>query len=156
MAVLLLAEVSNGTINEATAKALTAAKALGEPVHILVAGDGDEAAAQAAAKLNGVEKVLLADAGAYAHYLAEPLAALLVQLAGSYSSLIAAATSTGKNVMPRAAALLDVMQISDIVNVVAPDTFERPIYAGNAIETVQSADSKKVITVRAAAFQATG
>ncbi|MCI0599052.1 MAG: FAD-binding protein [Beijerinckiaceae bacterium] len=156
MAVLLLAEVSNGTLNEATAKALTAAKALGEPVHILVAGDGVEAAAQAAAELNGIEKVLLADDPAYAHQLAEPLAALLLELASNYSSLIAAATSTGKNVMPRAAALLDVMQISDVVRVVAPDTFERPIYAGNAIETVQPAGDKKVITVRAAAFQATG
>jgi electron transfer flavoprotein alpha subunit len=156
MAVLLLAEISNGTMNEATAKALTAAKALYEPVHVLVAGDGVEAAARAAASLDGAEKVLLADAPLYAHHLAEPLAALLVQLAANYSAILAAATSTGKNVMPRVAALLDVMQISEIIKVKAPDVFDRPIYAGNAIETVQSTDSKKVITVRTAAFQATG
>jgi electron transfer flavoprotein alpha subunit len=156
MPVLLLAEVSNTTLNDATAKALTAAKALCEPIHILVAGENAEPAAQAAAKLDGVEKVLLADDKAYAHQLAESLAALLVSLASNYSALVAAATSTGKNVMPRAAALLDVMQISDIVKVVAPDVFERPIYAGNAIATVQSADNKKVITVRTAAFPASG
>lgn len=156
MTVLLLAEITNGTLNVATAKALTAAKALNEPVHILAAGDGVEPAARAAASLDGVEKVLLADAPAYAHQLAEPLAALLVQLAANYSALIAAATSTGKNVMPRVAALLDVMQISEIIKVKTSDTFERPIYAGNAIETVQSMDLKKVITVRTAAFQPTG
>ncbi|HUI20476.1 MAG TPA: FAD-binding protein [Methylocella sp.] len=152
MAVLLLAEISSGTLNEATAKALTAAKALREPVHILVAGHGVEAVAQAAASLDGTEKVLLADDPRYDHQLAEPLAALVVQLAGSYSTLLAAATSTGKNVMPRVAALLDVMQISEIIRVKAPDTFERPIYAGNAIETVQSTDTKRVITVRTATF----
>lgn len=156
MAVLLLAETSNGKLNEATAKALSAAKALGEPVHILVAGDNVEEAAQAAARLSGVEKVLLADDQAYAHELAEPLAALLVSLAPKYEALAAAATSTGKNVMPRAAALLDVMQISDITKVVAPDTFERPVYAGNAIETVQSTDKMKVVTVRTAAFPPAG
>ncbi len=156
MPVLLLAEVSNGKLNEATAKALSAAMVLGEPIHALVAGEKVEAAAQAAAKLDGVEKVLLADDAAYAHQLAEPMAALLVSLAANYSALIGPATSAGKNVMPRAAALLDVMQISDIVKVVAPDIFERPIYAGNAIETVQSSDAKKVITVRTASFQASG
>ncbi len=156
MPVLLLAEVSNGALNEATTKALTAAKAIGEPVHVLVAGEKVEAAADAAAKLDGVAKVLLADDAAYAHQLAEPMAALLAALAADYSALIGPATSTGKNIMPRAAALLDVMQISDIMRVVAPDTFERPIYAGNAIETVQSTDAKKVITVRTAAFQASG
>ena len=156
MAVLLLAEISNGTLNEATAKALTAAKTLNEPVHILVAGDGVEAAGRAAATLDGTEKVLLADDPIYAHHLAEPLAALLVQLASNYSAILAAATSTGKNVMPRVAALLDVMQISEIIKVKAPDIFERPIYAGNAIVTVQSTDSKKVITVRTAAFQPAG
>ena len=156
MAVLLLAEISNGSLNEATAKALTAAKALNEPIHILAAGDKVEAAAEAAASLDGVEKVLLADAPTYAHQLAEPLAALLVQLAENYSAVVAAATSTGKNVMPRVAALLDVMQISEIIKVKAPDIFERPVYAGNAIETVQSTDLKKVITVRTAAFQPTG
>jgi electron transfer flavoprotein alpha subunit len=156
MAVLLLAEVSNGKLNEATAKALTAAKALDEPVHVLVAGERVEAAARAAASLDGIEKVLVADDPVYAHQLAEPLAALLVQLARNYSAILAAATSTGKNVMPRVAALLDVMQISEIIKVVAPDMFERPIYAGNAIETVQSTDARKIITVRTAAFAATG
>jgi electron transfer flavoprotein alpha subunit len=156
MAVLLLAEVSNGKLNEATARALTAAKALNEPVHVLVAGENLESAAQAAASLDGIEKVLVADDPVYAHQLAEPLAALLVQLTGNYSAILAAATSTGKNVMPRVAALLDVMQISEIIKVAAPDTFERPIYAGNAIETVQSTDPKKIITVRTAAFAATG
>ena len=156
MAVLLLAEVSNGTLNEATAKAMSAAKALNEPIHVVVAGEGVDAAARAAASLAGAEKVLLADDPIFAHHLAEPLAALLVQLAGAYSAILAAATSTGKNVMPRVAALLDVMQISEIIKVTAPDTFERPIYAGNAIETVQSTDSKKVITVRTAAFQPVG
>jgi electron transfer flavoprotein alpha subunit len=156
MAVLLLAEISNGTLNEVTAKALTAAKALNEPIHVVVAGEGMEAAAQAAASLDGAGKVLLADDPLYAHQLAEPLAALLVQLAGNYSAIMAAATSTGKNVMPRVAALLDVMQISEIIKIKAPDIFERPIYAGNAIETVQSTDSKKVITVRTAAFQPAG
>lgn len=156
MAVLLLAEVSNGTLNEATAKAMSAAKALNEPIHVLVAGEGVDAAARAAASLAGAEKVLLADDPVFAHHLAEPLAALLVQLAGAYSAILAAATSTGKNVMPRVAALLDVMQISEIIKVTAPDTFERPIYAGNAIETVQPIDSKKVITVRTAAFRPVG
>lgn len=156
MSVLLLAEVTNATLNAVTAKALTAAKALGEPVHVLVAGENAEPAAQAAAELDGTEKVLLADDPAYAHQLAEPMAALLVSLAANYSAVVGPATSIGKNVMPRAAALLDVMQISDIVRVVAPDTFERPIYAGNAIETVQSRDAKKIITVRTAAFPASG
>lgn len=156
MPALLLAEVSNGKLNEATAKALSAAKALNEPVHVLVAGEKIEAAAVAAAKLDGVEKVLVADDAIYAHQLAEPLAALIIKLADNYSAILAAATSTGKNVMPRVAAVLDVMQISEIIRVDAPDTFERPIYAGNAIQTVQSSDSKKVITVRTAAFQAAG
>ncbi|MGH6844018.1 MAG: electron transfer flavoprotein subunit alpha/FixB family protein, partial [Methylocella sp.] len=153
MVVLLLAEVSDGKLNEATAKALTAAKALNEPVHVLVAGARVEVAARSAASMDGIEKVLVADDSVYAHQLAEPLAALLVQLAGNYSAILAAATSTGKNVMPRVAALLDVMQISEIIKVAAPDIFERPIYAGNAIETVQSTDAKKIITVRTAAFQ---
>jgi electron transfer flavoprotein alpha subunit len=125
-------------------------------VHILVAGQGCKAVADAAAKLDGVKKVLIADAPAYAHMLAEPTAALIVSLAEPYEAILAAATTTGKNVMPRVAALLDVMQISDITKVVAPDTFERPVYAGNAIQTVRSNERKKVITVRTAAFQATG
>ena len=156
MATLLLADHDNNTVKDSTAKALTAARALGAPVHILVAGTNCKAAAEAAAKLEGVEKVIVADAPAYEHALAEPLAALLHQLGAQYTAIVSAATSTGKNVLPRVAALFDVMQISDITKVVAPDTFERPIYAGNAIQTVQSSDAKKIITVRTASFQATG
>jgi len=156
MPTLLLAEHDNKALKDATNKALTAAKALGADVHILVAGYNCKAVAETAAKLDGVKKVLLADAAAYEHMLAEPIAALIVSLAGPYETITAAATTTGKNIMPRVAALLDVMQISEISKVVAPDTFERPIYAGNAIQTVRSHDPKKVITVRTAAFQATG
>ena len=156
MPTLLLAEHDNASLKDATAKALTAAKALGAEVHILVAGRNCKAVADAAARLDGVAKVLLADAPAYEHMLAEPTAALIVALAAPYETIMAAATTTGKNVMPRVAALLDVMQISDITKVVAPDTFERPIYAGNAIQTVRSTDNKRVVTVRTAAFQATG
>src|SRR3984885_13266824 len=155
MPTLLLAEHDNATLKDATAKALTAAKTLGAPVHVLVAGKGAHAVAEAAAKLDGVAKVLLADAPAYEHMLAEPMAALIVALAGPYETIMAAGTTTGKNIMPRVAALLDVMQISDVIKVVAPDTFERPIYAGNAVQTVRSKEPKKVITVRTAAFQAT-
>jgi electron transfer flavoprotein alpha subunit len=156
MTTLLLAKHDNAALNEATRKALTAAKQLGAPVHVLVAGAGCRSVAEEAAKLDGVEKVLLADAPVYQHRLAEPLAALIVALAGPYDHLVAPATTTGKNVMPRVAALLDVMQVSDVLKVVAPDTFERPIYAGNAIQTVRAKDAKKVITVRTAAFQASG
>ena len=156
MAVLLVAEHDDKTLNGATAKALTAAKAIGGDVHVLVAGQNAKPAAEAAAKLGGVSKVLLADDARYAHRLAEPMAALIVSLAGSYDAIVAPATTAGKNVMPRVAALLDVMQVSEITKVVSPDTFERPIYAGNAIETVQSGDKKKVITVRTAGFQAAG
>ncbi len=156
MPTLLLAEHDDKTLKDATNKALTAAKAIGGDVHVLVAGQGCGAVAEAAAKLDGVKKVLLADAAAYAHLLAEPTAALIVSLAAPYETIMAPATTTGKNIMPRVAALLDVMQISDVTKVVAADTFERPIYAGNAIQTVRSRDAKKVITVRTAAFQATG
>jgi len=156
MTVLLIAEHDNKTLKDATNKALTAAKAIGGDVHVLVAGKGCRAVADAAAKLDGVKKVLIADHAAYEHQLAEPLAALVVSLAGNYDTIIAAATTTGKNFMPRVAALLDVMQISDIIKVVAPDTFERPIYAGNAIQTVKSTDPKKVITVRTSTFPAAG
>ena len=156
MPTLLLAEHDNKTLKDATAKALTAAKALGADVHILVAGHDCKPVAEAAAKLDGVTKVLLADASAYEHMLAEPIAALIVALAPPYETIMAAATTTGKNIMPRVAALLDVMQISDIIKVLAPDTFERPVYAGNAIQTVRSTENKRVITVRTAAFQATG
>jgi electron transfer flavoprotein alpha subunit len=156
MATLLLAEHDNKVLKDATNKALTAAKALGQPVHILVAGKDCKAVADAAAKLDGVQKVLLVDAAPYRHGLAEPLAALIVSLAGPYEAILAPSTSNGKNVMPRVAALLDVMQVSDIIKVISPDTFERPIYAGNAIQTVRSRDSKKVITVRTASFPVTG
>jgi electron transfer flavoprotein alpha subunit len=156
MTTLLIAEHDNAHLKDATHKALSAAKALGAPIHVLVAGSNAKAAADAAAKLDGVEKVLLADATAYEHQLAEPTAALIVSIAGAYDALVAPSTSNGKNIMPRVAALLDVMQVSDITKVVSPDTFERPIYAGNAIQTVQATDAKKVITVRTAAFPAAG
>jgi electron transfer flavoprotein alpha subunit len=156
MTTLLVAEHDNKSLKDATNKALTAAKALGGDVHVLVAGKYAKAVADAAAKLEGVTKVLLADAPAYEHALAEPLAALIVSLAPSYDALVAPATTTAKNVMPRVAALLDVMQISEISKVIASDTFERPVYAGNAIQTVKSGDAKKVITVRTSTFQATG
>jgi len=153
---LLVAEHDNKSLKDSTNKALTAAAALGGDVHVLVAGKDCKGVADAAAKLQGVAKVLLADSDAYAHLLAEPAAALIVSLAPNYAALVAPATTSGKNIMPRVAALLDVMQISEIIKVVAPDTFERPIYAGNAIQTVKSKDKIKVITVRTASFQATG
>jgi electron transfer flavoprotein alpha subunit len=156
MATLLLAEHDNKSLKDATAKALTAAKALGGDVHVLVAGKDARGVAEATAKLDGVGKVLFADGAAYERMLAEPLAALIVSLAPGYDAIVAAATTTGKNVLPRVAALLDVMQISDIVKVIAPDTFERLIYAGNAVQQVRSKDKTKVITVRTATFQATG
>src|SRR5213080_4979007 len=156
MTTLLLAEHDNKSLKDATNKALTAAKQMGGDVHVLVAGSGAKAVADAAAKLDGVKKVLLADGPLYEHALAEPLAALIVSLAGPYDAIVAPATSNGKNVMPRVAALLDVMQISDISKIVAPDTFERPVYAGNAIQTVKSTDLKKVITVRTSTFQPAG
>jgi electron transfer flavoprotein alpha subunit len=154
MATLLIAEHDNASVKDSTNKALTAAAALGGEVDVLVAGENAKAAADAAAKLAGVRKVLLADNAAYAHDLAEPLAALIVALAPGYDAFVAPATSRFKNVMPRVAALLDVMQISEIIKVVSPDTFERPIYAGNAIQTVKSKDAKKVITVRTSTFAA--
>ena len=154
MATLILAEHDDAHLNEATAKALTAAVALGQPVDILVAGHNAKAVADAAAQLAGVRTVLLADGESLAHRRAEPLADLVVSLADKYDAIVVPATSTGKNVAPRVAALLDVMQISEITKVVTPDTFERPIYAGNAIETVQSSDKTRVITVRIASFAA--
>jgi electron transfer flavoprotein alpha subunit len=164
MTTLVLADVVSGDVasgstaklGDVTAKALTAALALGAPVHVLVAGLGVAGAAAQAAALDGVETVLTADSEAYGHALAEPLAALLVALAPSYGAIVAASTAASKNVMPRVAALLDVMQVSDISKVVSADTFERPIYAGNAIQTVRSSDAIKVITVRTATFAATG
>jgi len=157
MTTLLIAEHEQGVLKDATNKALTAASQLGAEVHVLVAGgEGSRTAAEAAAKLAGVAKVLLAEGASYAHDLAEPLAALIVALAPSYDAFVAPATSRFKNVMPRVAALLDVMQVSEIIKVVAPDTYERPIYAGNAIQTVKSKDAKKVITVRTSTFAAAG
>ena len=156
MATLLLAEHDNATLSDQTAKALTAAQALGGDVHVLVAGKGAKPAADAAAKLAGVAKVLLAEADELEQRLAEPTAALVVSLAGGYDAILAPATTMGKNVMPRVAALLDVMQVSEVIEVVSPDTFKRPIYAGNAIQTVQSSDAKKVLTVRTASFKAAG
>ena len=155
MTILLLAEHDNKALSEQTAKVLTAAKQIGADVHVLVAGSGISAVAGAAAQLSGVSKVLVADDAAYAHGLSEPLAALIVSLAPSYGTVIGAATSVAKSVLPRVAALLDVAQVSEIVEVVSPDTFKRPIYAGNAIQTVQATDAKTVITVRTASFAAT-
>ena len=156
MTTLLIAEHDNQVLKDATHKALTAARALGADVHVLVAGNQCQSVAQEASTLDAVNKVLLAENPAYEHMLAEPLAALIVSLASTYDSIVAAATTTGKNVMPRVAALLDVMQVSDIVKVIAPDTFERLIYAGNAVQTVRSRDRIKVITVRTSTFQPTG
>lgn len=156
MTTLLIAEHEHELLKDSTNKALTAASQLGGDVHVLVAGGGQgtKAAAEAASKLAGVAKVLVAEGEPYAHDLAEPLAALIVSLAPSYDAIVAPATSRFKNVMPRVAALLDVMQVSEITKVVAPDTYERPIYAGNAIQTVKSKDAKKVITVRTSTFAA--
>ena len=152
MAVLLIAEHDNASLKDATHKALTAAAKIGAEVHVLVAGNKADAAAAEAAKLAGVKKVLHAESAALERPVAEPMAALIVSLAGGYEHIVAPATTNGKNYMPRAAALLDVMQISEITDVKSADTFERLIYAGNAIQTVQSADAKKVITVRTANF----
>jgi electron transfer flavoprotein alpha subunit len=156
MATLLIGEIANGRLSDLVARALTAAAEISQPVDILVAGKTVGEAAAAAARLAGVRKVRVADDGSYEHGLAEPLAALLVALAPEYDAIVAAASAYAKNALPRAAALLDVMQLSDITKVVGPKTFERPIYAGNAIQTVESTDSKLVVTVRTAAFPATG
>lgn len=152
MTTLLIADHDNASLSDQTAKALTAASEIGGDVNILVAGKGCDAAAQEAAKLAGVAKVLVADADQYEHQLAEPTADLIVGMAGDYDTIISAATTSGKNILPRVAALLDVMQVSDITAVHSSDTFERPIYAGNAMQTVQATDATKVITVRTAGF----
>jgi electron transfer flavoprotein alpha subunit len=156
MTTLLFVEHGNGQIKDGTLKALSAARAIGAPVHALVLGAGSRPVAEAAAGLEGVEKVLHAEDGAYDHDLAEPVGALIAAIAEPYDTVIASASTTGKNVLPRVAALLDVAQVSDIIKVVSPDTFERPIYAGNAIQTVQVPSGKRVITVRTAAFKASG
>src|SRR5690554_7350758 len=160
MSILVLAEHHDGALAGATAHVVAAAQQIaqqsGGEIHVLVAGSDVGAIAEAAAKLDGVAKVRVADHAAYAHLLAEPTAALLNELAGDYTHLLAAASTTGKNVLPRVAALRDVAQISEIIAVASPDTFKRPIYAGNAIATVQSEDILKVITVRSTGFDAVG
>lgn len=154
MSILVVAEHDNKELNPATLKTITAAKAMGDDVHVLVAGEGCEGVAQEASKVDGVAKVLCADNAAYGHFLAENLSALVTAKAEGYTHIVAPATTTGKNFMPRVAALLDVTQVSDIISVESDDTFKRPIYAGNAIATVRSSESVKVITVRATAFDA--
>jgi electron transfer flavoprotein alpha subunit len=154
MAVLLVAEHNDQALNSATAKALTAAKAIGGPVHILVAGFNARAVAEKAATLGGVEKVLLADAEHLKARLAEDMAALIAPLMNGYDALVVVASTTGKNLAPRVAALLDVAQLSDVTAVRGSTTFERPIYAGNAIQTVEDTQAKKVLTIRTTAFAA--
>jgi electron transfer flavoprotein alpha subunit len=154
MAALVIAEHDNKALKDATAKTVTAAAQLGAPVHVLVAGQNCGSVAAAAAKLAGVEKVLVADDALYAQMIAETMETLILSLAGKYDAILAPATANGKNYLPRVAAKLDTPQISEIVKVVAPDTFERPIYAGNAIQTVQAGAGKKVISVRITAFKA--
>ncbi|MGP9567653.1 electron transfer flavoprotein subunit alpha/FixB family protein [Halomonas sp. AOP5-B2-8] len=154
MSILVLADLHEGQLAGATAHVVAAAKAIGGDIEVLVAGEGVQAAAEAAAKLDGVSKVRVADHAVYAHQLAEPMGALLVELAGDYTHVLASASTTGKNVLPRLAALKDVSQLSDIIAVESADTFKRPIYAGNAIATVKSDDALKVITVRTTGFDA--
>jgi electron transfer flavoprotein alpha subunit len=154
MASLIIAEHDNGSLKDATHKTVTAAAAISTPVHILVAGENCAAIADAAARIAGVEKVLLADDPIYAKQLAEPMEALILSLAEKYDAILAPATTTGKNILPRVAARLDTPQISEILKVISPDTFERPIFAGNAIETLQAPAGKKIITVRTTAFAA--
>ena len=153
MASLVIAEHDNKNLKDATAKTVAAAAQVSSPVHVLVAGSGCDAVAQAASKLAGVEKVLVADDPLYAKMVAEPMAALILSLAGQYDAILAPATTSGKNYLPRVAASLDVPQVSEILKVIGPDTFERPIYAGNAIATVQAPAGKKIITVRTTAFK---
>jgi len=152
MSILVIADHDNGSLRPVTLNVLNAAKQIGGDIDVLVAGEGCGAAAEAAAKAEGVAKVLLADNAAYAHHLAENLSLLVADLGKGYSHIITSAGTTGKDFLPRVAALLDVAQISDIIRVEAADTFVRPIYAGNAIATVQSADAIKVITVRGTGF----
>jgi len=154
MSILVFAEHDNSELKSDTLKTVAAAQAIGGDIHLLVAGHNCQAVAEAASKVNGVSKVLVADNAVYEHQLAENVSLLVTELAADYSHIIATALTTGKNFMPRVAALLDVAQISDIIAVESSDTFVRPIYAGNAIATVQSLDSKKVITVRSTGFDA--
>ncbi len=152
MAILVYAEHDNASLKKATLNTIAAAKQIGDDVHVLVAGSGNQAAADAAAKVQGVTKVLLADNAVYEHQMAENIALLVVDIAGDYSHVLAPATTTGKGFMPRAAALLDVSMLSEITAVIDPQTFERPIYAGNATATVKTSESKVMMTVRATAF----
>lgn len=154
MTTLLIAEHNNSELNDATLKAATAASQLGGDVHVLVAGSGCASVADAAAKISGVSKVLLADAPVMDKMLAEAMAALVVSIADGYDAIVTAATTNGKNFMPRIAALLDVGQLSDVSKIIDANTFERPIYAGNAIQTVSSSDAKKIMTIRATTFAA--
>jgi electron transfer flavoprotein alpha subunit len=154
MTSLVIAEHDNKTLKDATAKTVSAATQLGAPVHVLVAGDNCDAVAEAASKLPGVERVLVASAPYLAKMVAEPMEALILSLAANYDAILAPATTNGKNYMPRVAAKLDVPQISEILAVESPDIFRRPIYAGNAIQTVQAAPGKKIITVRITGFKA--
>ncbi len=154
MSILILAEHDNSSIKSSTLNTVTAATEIGGDIHILVAGSNCDGAAQAAAQIAGVSIVIKADAEHLAHPLAEEIAPILVDLAGDYSHILAPATTFGKNVMPRVAALLDTQQVSDIIAVESADTFKRPVYAGNAIATVKSNDAKKVITVRGTTFDA--
>ncbi|MGP9797305.1 electron transfer flavoprotein subunit alpha/FixB family protein [Halomonas sp. 86] len=154
MSILVLADINDGQLASATAHVVAAAKAIGGDIDVLVAGEGVQAAAEAAAKLDGVSKVRVADNAVYAYQLAEPMGALLVELANGYTHVLASASTTGKNVLPRLAALKDVSQLSDVIGIESADTFLRPIYAGNAIATVKSDDALKVITVRSSAFDA--
>jgi electron transfer flavoprotein alpha subunit len=156
MTILLLADHDNSTLSEQTAKALSAASQIGADIHVLVAGKGCENVANEAAKLDGVSKVLLAEADHLENHLAEQMADMIVSIADGYDVICSSSTSSGKNILPRVAALLDVMQLSDVTAIISADTFERPIYAGNAMQTVKSSDSKIVITVRTAGFGTTG
>ncbi len=152
MPILVIAEHDHATIKPATLNTVGAAVKIGSDIHVLVAGHNCDGAAQAAAKISGVTKVLKADSSALAHFLAENITPVIIGIAGNYSHILAPGTTFGKNVMPRVAALLDTQQISDITAVADADTFDRPIYAGNAIATVKSSDARKVITVRTTAF----
>ncbi|MFB9868022.1 electron transfer flavoprotein subunit alpha/FixB family protein [Vreelandella sulfidaeris] len=154
MSILVLADVHEGQLMGTTAHVVAAAQAIGGDIDVLVAGEGVQEAAEAAAQLDGVSKVRVADNAVYAHQLAEPMGALLVELADDYSHVLASASTTGKNVLPRLAALKDVSQLSDVIGVESADTFLRPIYAGNAIATVKSDDTLKVITIRTTGFDA--
>ena len=156
MSILVLADLHEGQLAGTTAHVVAAAQAIGGDIDVLVAGEEVQAAAESAAKLDAVSKVRVADNAVYAHQLAEPMGALLVELAGDYTHVLASASTTGKNVLPRLAALKDVSQLSDVIGVESADTFLRPIYAGNAIATVKSDDALKVITIRTTGFDAVG